>query len=896
MKFIKSGISKFYIFVLILVIGCISVGSAAFVYVQNNSISSSEGGVTVIDVARNVTKGTTYKTIHTALEEAESGDTVTIIPNTNAVLYKNATIKSGVTLSVPLSDGNIDVTSANGNSDIAYEELTKEEKVKFVYTIVNSFTIDKNVTLNVLGTLSIYGQLSGSGGGADYVGQPCGNTTCIFMESGSLINATGTTSKVIARGFIKDAREFSEDETKPKINIHSGADIKMPYVLRDFKGGSVSAAIYKETFGLDLGLLYKYTPVTPIYAAPFYQFQIVNVEPILDVDYDSTITSIVNIDAGGQMNSKELNFLGKDENAFLQFTSTYSKMIADYDSDSEICDVNFIGGLRMNGMAITLSIPIVGDKSFDTADYVYPLSWRHKVTLSKDPNQESATYTINQDFKILPGSYLEVAKGANLVCSGAISIYEYGERVNPYFNDSNYLGELSKYNKLVDADGDGVSTIRYAQSTASTTFLISGNLTANKLGGIIKAGEEGATFIASESSIVSFYEATSYEGSNYQTVIKNKDLIDNPLKGNFKGTFTSLSANTLYTSDANNSWTIENFEEKIVVDSATNITISSDDDSASKKLSATIYGLEASEPQITITDSNGNTPTTLTETHTVFSYDSNTQTRTIDITLNASDSTAGEYTYTLTITCGDKSATCTITVTKEEDQSGGTCLAEGTLITLANGTQKAVENIKAGDELLVFNHEIGKFDTSTVLFNDTEEMKDYKVINLVFESGRSVKVIGEHGLFDLDTMQYEYIDISNYETFIGHAFVNIGDRVNFGKEKLVDAFVTNECIKVYSPVTKYHLNYFSEGMLSMPGGIKGLFNIFDIDEDLSYNEINKARDIEQYGLFTYEDFKDLVSYEIYESFPTPYLKVSIGKGKMTYDDLRYYIERYTPLM
>ena len=175
-------------------------------------------------------------------------------------------------------------------------------------------------------------------------------------------------------------------------------------------------------------------------------------------------------------------------------------------------------------------------------------------------------------------------------------------------------------------------------------------------------------------------------------------------------------------------------------------------------------------------------------------------------------------------------------------------------------------------------------------------MKDYKVINLVFESGRSVKVIGEHGLFDLDTMQYEYIDISNYETFIGHAFVNIGDRVNFGKEKLVDAFVTNECIKVYSPVTKYHLNYFSEGMLSMPGGIKGLFNIFDIDEDLSYNEINKARDIEQYGLFTYEDFKDLVSYEIYESFPTPYLKVSIGKGKMTYDDLRYYIERYTPLM
>ena len=75
-------------------------------------------------------------------------------------------------------------------------------------------------------------------------------------------------------------------------------------------------------------------------------------------------------------------------------------------------------------------------------------------------------------------------------------------------------------------------------------------------------------------------------------------------------------------------------------------------------------------------------------------------------------------------------------------------------------------------------------------------------------------------------------------TAVGYLpFVNIGDRINFGKEKLVDAFVTNECIKVYSPVTKYHLNYFSEGMLSMPGGIKGLFNIFDID--LSYTEEGK---------------------------------------------------------
>ena len=55
-------------------------------------------------------------------------------------------------------------------------------------------------------------------------------------------------------------------------------------------------------------------------------------------------------------------------------------------------------------------------------------------------------------------------------------------------------------------------------------------------------------------------------------------------------------------------------------------------------------------------------------------------------------------------------------------------------------------------------------------------------------------------------------------------------------------------------------------------------------------------DIEKYGLFTYEDFQDLVSYEIYCSFPTQYFKVAIGKGILTWEDLYYYIERYAPLM
>ena len=44
--------------------------------------------------------------------------------------------------------------------------------------------------------------------------------------------------------------------------------------------------------------------------------------------------------------------------------------------------------------------------------------------------------------------------------------------------------------------------------------------------------------------------------------------------------------------------------------------------------------------------------------------------------------------------------------------------------------------------------------------------------------------------------------------------------------------------------------------------------------------------------FTYEDFEAYLPYEVYAAFPAPYLKVSIGKGMMTFDTIFEYIERY----
>ena len=241
-----------------------------------------------------------------------------------------------------------------------------------------------------------------------------------------------------------------------------------------------------------------------------------------------------------------------------------------------------------------------------------------------------------------------------------------------------------------------------------------------------------------------------------------------------------------------------------------------------------------------------------------------------------------------------------IEVTCERDSSsGGSCIAQGTLITLADGTKKKVEDITSNDTLLVFNHETGKYDSAKVNFVDSEPYDYYTIINLKFSNGNCIKVISEHGFFDLNLMRYVYIDEFNYKDYIGHKFYSAtwdGTIYQSNVVTLDDAYITNEYTKCYSPITMYHMNYFTEDILSMPGGISGLFNIFEYDSDLKYNSEKMQADIEKYGLFTYDDFKDKVPYDVYLAFPAQYFKVAIGKGILTEEQLLSYIKRYLPLM
>lgn len=99
--------------------------------------------------------------------------------------------------------------------------------------------------------------------------------------------------------------------------------------------------------------------------------------------------------------------------------------------------------------------------------------------------------------------------------------------------------------------------------------------------------------------------------------------------------------------------------------------------------------------------------------------------------------------------------------------------------------------------------------------------------------------------------------------------------------------------RLAAPATANHLNLIIDGMLSMEGGLKGLFNIFDYDpKTLAFDKEKMQSDIRKYGLLTYMDFERFFPKEIYDLLPCKYLGVSIGKGLITWEIFESYVNKW----
>ena len=71
-----------------------------------------------------------------------------------------------------------------------------------------------------------------------------------------------------------------------------------------------------------------------------------------------------------------------------------------------------------------------------------------------------------------------------------------------------------------------------------------------------------------------------------------------------------------------------------------------------------------------------------------------------------------------------------------------------------------------------------------------------------------------------------------------------------------------------------------------------LYNVFELDDNMKVNEEKYNQDIATYGLSTYEEWEDYITYEEYVAFNGQYMNVAFGKGLTTKQDILELIKKY----
>jgi len=218
--------------------------------------------------------------------------------------------------------------------------------------------------------------------------------------------------------------------------------------------------------------------------------------------------------------------------------------------------------------------------------------------------------------------------------------------------------------------------------------------------------------------------------------------------------------------------------------------------------------------------------------------------------------------------------------------SGGICVTPDTLVTLADGTQKRIDELTYDDKVLAWDFEEGKYVSTgiTVIVNHGYAYND--VIELVFEDGTTVKAVNGHGFFSAETNEWVIVDAANVKDFLGSEFVLV-DGDTYKTAKLVNAVVTTEYVEAWGLVTDQYRTCISNGVFSitptLPYGAQQ--TIFSVNDDMKYDAEQMQEDIEKYGLYAYEEFADMLTIEEFEAFNVAEFKIMVGKNYCTYEDV-----------
>lgn len=167
------------------------------------------------------------------------------------------------------------------------------------------------------------------------------------------------------------------------------------------------------------------------------------------------------------------------------------------------------------------------------------------------------------------------------------------------------------------------------------------------------------------------------------------------------------------------------------------------------------------------------------------------------------------------------------------------CLLKGTLIRLANGRDKPIEEITYDDDLLVWDFDNGKLSSAKPIWIKKAQKANYYFKNIL-ASGKELLTTGQsstgwgHRMFDMDKGKFRYTT----ETVSDRIFTLDGIDLHKSCER-----IEAEC-EHYNIITEKHFNLFANGILTSCS----LNNLYPVKDMKFVKDDRRPRPFEAYDV------------------------------------------------
>lgn len=525
--------------------------------VYSSFVMSNDGNSITIDtpsaiiVAKRVkTDGTTvdYYSVEKALYQASSGDSIYIIPGSNATVYDDCIIKPGVKLYLPYDitiDSFLDYEiTLQVNDTYKYFDTSGDGSYAYsgrpIYRIAqpkNTLTISEGKELTIDSGAGLYVCARINGGNAGYYRNCFTSTTyssVILKEKAKITNY----GHIENGGFIIEENENNGSEVVNK----SGSTYKSIFTVCEHHGGTTLTFMATKDLGFS-GTMGSIFGDVKLKTAPFTNFYLNNCAANLVFNYGSSGSAVADLTASGKDNITTITVVGPSSNAMVQILNNYSRLelkVSYLDIDASatnvLMNVHFYGDGQLNMMSLQVEGINLKSKYF-----YFPIGYLYRIHLHKGEVGAKNNFTFSQNIKMKPGAKLYIDEGTKLNATTLCGF------TNDDFVSGDNMTGFSQPTFDSSVDGIILNSNKNGVIAGMAEIILNGEINVNNISGKIKTTNEGAILVVNNSTSVTSTELvgrSTYKDYTSSTIIEhsyfNNIVESNTILANSSNAYVSI--------------------------------------------------------------------------------------------------------------------------------------------------------------------------------------------------------------------------------------------------------------------------------------------------------------------------------------------------------------------